>query len=238
MPIAAEPTCRRFRTSLYSARISFELVIQHDRRNQILRQRQLYYLPRAFFKSSCSKAVAIRSISVSPKPQRAACLRHFAMVSPTSLAIVFARDSSRSAGNLYRQRQRRRCVVFCDRRRQHTWFQVDRHRVEIVCRRKAPSRLSCVEEAVIAEMIVGIRDEDVEHQTPPKRLHILLRGSAVLAQCVFPDSFFARCLLLQACSLRKGRECAARITVRSRANCISWPLAPTRWCGLRGISWI
>lgn len=70
---------------------------------------------------------------------------------------------------------------------------VGRHRVQIVGRREPPARLPFVEKTVIAQMVVGIGDQDIEHHPLPECRHVGLGRGPVLAQRVddFNDRFRA-----------------------------------------------
>jgi len=49
------------------------------------------------------------------------------------------------------------------------------------------SLLSRVEKTVVAQMVVGVRDQDIEHHPPPQCRHVGFRRGPVLAQRV--DNF-------------------------------------------------
>src|ERR1700676_1175983 len=59
-------------------------------------------------------------------------------------------------------------VLFADRRAEDARLDLDRHGVEVVCRREPPTVGSRIQEAVIAKMVVGVGDEEVENHGAPK----------------------------------------------------------------------
>ena len=127
-------------------------------------------------------------------------------------AIVRALSSSGSKYLATSHRQSERCcvVVLVDRRRQDAWLDAGRHRFQIVCLRQAPSPPAPHRENHGCEGVVGVGDNDSEHQPPPECLHIGFweRHHAAAARRQFPDNCGSRCPLRRACSWPRGTGCA------------------------------
>ena len=68
-----------------------------------------------------------------------------------------------------------------DGERVHARSDVGGHRIDVIGRRQSPAA-SIVEEAVVSQMIVGVRHQDVEHQPAPQLAEVLRHLRALLAQ--------------------------------------------------------
>jgi hypothetical protein len=79
-----------------------------------------------------------------------------------------------------------------DRGRQDARLDVGRNRIEIVGGCEPPAVGTGVEKAEVAEMIIGIRDQDAEYDAPLQLAHVLLRRSAVLTKGVHESQIAAR----------------------------------------------
>ena len=78
-------------------------------------------------------------------------------------------------------------VVLIDRRGEDARLDIRRHGVHVVRRRQPPALLPRVEKTVIAQVIVRVGNQNIEHQPPPQRPHVAFRRGPVLAQRV--DNF-------------------------------------------------
>ena len=69
-----------------------------------------------------------------------------------SLAVI----ETEISGDLKGESEGSGVVVLVDGRAEDAWFDVGRHRVEVVGGRQAPAGLAFVEKSMIPEMVVGI----------------------------------------------------------------------------------
>lgn len=77
--------------------------------------------------------------------------------------------------------QRRRVILIdAERRGQPPLFQVSWDGIEVIGRRQAPAGRAVAEKAVIAQMVIGVRDQDREHHATPELAPILPRRRAML----------------------------------------------------------
>jgi hypothetical protein len=63
--------------------------------------------------------------------------------------------------DLHRKCNRRRVVLLIDCGRENAGLDINWHGIQIVCGRQPPALLPCVEKTVIAEVVVGVRDQDI-----------------------------------------------------------------------------
>ena len=120
--------------------------------------------------SSCSNAVAMRSISSRPMPHSAAAARQV-----RTCCTDFGGDRSshrfgekKLARNAHRELDGcDRIAIDVDRRRELARFHVRRYGVEIIRRRQVPSA-AVVQDGVISQVIIEMRRQDVERESPPE----------------------------------------------------------------------
>jgi hypothetical protein len=112
------------------------------------------HIARAFFRSSCSKALAILLISEARAPTAVATVRQSATAAPTSRIICRATGSAmpKKVRDAFDQVNRAGALVEVDIRRQDTRLDVRWGRIEIVSGRQRPAVLAEPEESVIAQM--------------------------------------------------------------------------------------
>ena len=70
------------------------------------------------------------------------------------------------------QVQRTGAVVEVDAGGQHAGLEIDGERVEVVGGRQNPARLAQPQEAMVAQVIVAVADEHVEHDAPEELLEV------------------------------------------------------------------
>lgn len=82
------------------------------------------------------------------------------------------------------QIERTGALVEIDVRGQHPRLEIGRNRIEVVCRRERPTRLSQPQETVIAEVVVEIGNQHIEDDTPVEGVGVRLPLGAMLREGV------------------------------------------------------
>src|SRR5581483_2485462 len=72
-----------------------------------------------------------------------------------------------------------RCLVESDVRCKDAWANIRRSWIQIVDRREGPTLWTAPQETVIAQVIVHVRDQDIEHHSSIELTRILSRPSAI-----------------------------------------------------------
>jgi hypothetical protein len=83
-------------------------------------------------------------------------------------------------GNAQRQFNRRIATLFINERRQNAWPKLHRNRIQVVGRRQSPALIARIEIAMIAQMIICIRDQNGEDNPPPQFMQVFSGSRAVL----------------------------------------------------------
>ena len=107
-------------------------------------------------------------------------------------------------------------VIFVNGGGENARLDVERHGVEVIGSSQPPATFD-VEKAMIAEMIVAVRNQDIEHDAPPELLRNLRRVARRIGgeHRRFRDSCAGRYRWHPACSLPRERECGVPLPDQS-----------------------